>query len=92
MATARALSGSLIVALALGGCAQLERSRAEAEQRATEQRVASCEASGFAPDSDAYRLCLQIARLEQRIDQLETRIRLYDAPPLWPYYRYSPWY
>jgi hypothetical protein len=92
MATARALSGFLIVALALGGCAQLEQSRLEAEQQATEQRAANCEASGFERGSDAYRLCLLIGRLEQRIDRLETRIRLYDAPSPWPYRRYSPWY
>jgi hypothetical protein len=70
-------------ALLLAGCAQTVQS----PESIMAARMESCRAAGFMEDSDAFRLCLLVEQLNDRIDRLERRIDLYaiDRP------LYRPW-
>jgi TolA-binding protein len=85
----RATGAALAWCFLLTGCAAVaEREAAWREAEAT-RREAYCTDAGYAPGTDAHKLCQQIEALNQRlaeVDQRLNRLEL-DRAPL-----YGPWF
>jgi hypothetical protein len=72
--------------LAAAGCAQVP---VETPEETAQRWSVSCLESGFAKDSDAYKVCLLLERQNDRMLELERRLRaiesqtMFIAPPLY---------
>ena len=75
----------------LAGCAALAEQEAAWQQQEAERRSAFCTSAGYAPDTDAHRICQQIEALNQRLDLVERRIDRIELQPISPYPRYRYW-
>lgn len=69
-----------LAALALAGCAATPPETAE---QTAERRQASCVEAGFAKDSDAYKVCLMLERQNDRLDDLERRLRNIESQTIY---------
>lgn len=81
---------AILLALALlAGCAQLP---AETPEETAQRHVLACREAGLAADTDAGRLCLLMERQNDRLAQLERRLRLIESqtltPPVYGPYRW----
>jgi hypothetical protein len=66
-----------------------EREAAWQEQQAAE-RVDYCTNAGYAPESDAHKLCQQLQALNQRLDGMDQRLSRLELDRA-PFYG-PPWY
>lgn len=80
----------VLMLLLLGGCATQPQ---ETPEQAAERRLVSCREAGFTPDTEAWRLCLLIERQNDRLSEMERRLRIIDSQTLAPpFYGPGRWY